>query len=444
MLAVDGNSSVWKELSQPSLVAITENAFSSLQKFDGGLTTNTIVLKSTTKASSIEYKTTSSSTLKGTEGNTMYFPFTVDNDSNRCLVTTIAMNSSGVTITPTWKVGSVTQAFTMLGRAALTQTSIWYLVAPTVGSGVVSISLSASQYWEAGVSLFTGVNQSTPMDKFITVTKPSLNGTSQGQSYIASHAYSGIVNETIIAVISSYSNLTDPQTPSIDTAYSTQTLLWNSNSDGGHRGVAFFQPSSSSTDISALYPGLITSADPTWVIGSLKPATYVPDASGTLRLNGTAAGNTYTQLRSSAQPSSNMTYTLPATPPTTGQVLSSDSSGTMSWITAGIGSSTYTKTCNFVGPISVQNGTARWYPDQSVNITGVYINASTAPTSGPFSIAVEKNGSTIATTSLSAGSYASSVSAINISYTSSDYVTIDVTAANGAADVSVILLYTRV
>jgi len=109
----------------------------------------------------------------------------------------------------------------------------------------------------------------------------------------------------------------------------------------------------------------------------------------------------------------------------------------------GGGSSTYTKTCNFVGPISIQNGTARWYPDQSVTITGVYINASTAPTSGPFSIAVEKNGSTIATTSLSAGSYASSVSAVNVSYTSNDYVTIDVTASNGAADAAVILLYTR-
>lgn len=109
----------------------------------------------------------------------------------------------------------------------------------------------------------------------------------------------------------------------------------------------------------------------------------------------------------------------------------------------GGGSSTYTKTCNFVGPISVQNGTARWYPDQSVTVTSVYINASTAPTSGPFSIAVEKNGATIATASLSTGSYTSSVTAINVSYTSSDYVTIDVTASNGAADAAVILLYTR-
>ena len=109
----------------------------------------------------------------------------------------------------------------------------------------------------------------------------------------------------------------------------------------------------------------------------------------------------------------------------------------------GGGSSTYTKTCNFVGPISVQNGTLRWYPDQSVTVTSVYINASTAPTSGPFSIAVEKNGATIATASLSAGSYTSSVTAVNVAYTSSDYVTIDVTASNGAADAAVILLYTR-
>ena len=109
----------------------------------------------------------------------------------------------------------------------------------------------------------------------------------------------------------------------------------------------------------------------------------------------------------------------------------------------GGGSSTYTKTCNFVGPISVQNGTLRWYPDQSVTVTSVYINVSTAQTSGPFSIAVKKNGATIATASLSAGSYTSSVTAVNVAFTSSDYVTIDVTASNGAADAAVILLYTR-
>jgi hypothetical protein len=197
-----------------------------------------------------------------------------------------------------------------------------------------------------------------------------------------------------------------------------------------------------------IYGAAVTSAAAMTATGLSVGGNHTPrqalDIKGILRLNGATVNTNYTELKSAATPSSNMTYTLPSTPPTTGQVLSSDSSGTMSWIAAGSGSSTYTKTCNFVGPISVQNGTARWYPDQSVNITGVYINASTAPTSGPFSIAVEKNGSTIATTSLSAGSYASSVSAINISYTSSDYVTIDVTAANGAADVSVILLYTRV
>jgi hypothetical protein len=109
----------------------------------------------------------------------------------------------------------------------------------------------------------------------------------------------------------------------------------------------------------------------------------------------------------------------------------------------GGGSSTYTKTCNFVGPISVQNGTLRWYPDQSITVTSVYINASIAPTSGPFSIAVKKNGATIATASLSTGSYTSSVTAVNVAFTSSDYVTIDVTASNGAADAAVILLYTR-
>ena len=331
MLVVNGVSSDWRELSQPSLTAITANVFASLQTFNRGLTANTIVLKSTSKALSVDYKITSSNA--SSNGNTISFPFTVDNDENPCLVVTIAMNSNNViTITPTWTAGSITQTFTMLGRAVSVQTSIWYLAAPTVGTGLVSINLDSESYWEAGVSLFTGVNQSTPMDKFTTVVKPSLNGTSSGQSYISSHAYSGIANELIIAVISSWSGLTNPNTPSITTAYSTQTSLWELSSDGAHRGIAFFQPSSSSVDVSALYPSILTDATVNWVIASLKPATSISDGSGTLRLNGTSAGNTYTQFRSSAQPSANMTYTFPASAPSAGQLLSSDANGNLSWV----------------------------------------------------------------------------------------------------------------
>ena len=57
------------------------------------------------------------------------------------------------------------------------------------------------------------------------------------------------------------------------------------------------------------------------------------DVAGTLRLNGTTAGTNYTEIKAAALATA-ATYTLPSTVPSvTGQVLSSDTSGNMSWTT---------------------------------------------------------------------------------------------------------------
>lgn len=66
--------------------------------------------------------------------------------------------------------------------------------------------------------------------------------------------------------------------------------------------------------------------------GSHNPQQAI-DIKGVLRLNGTTANTNYTQLQSAATPSTNMTYTFPATAPSAGQILSSDASGNLSWVT---------------------------------------------------------------------------------------------------------------
>lgn len=63
-----------------------------------------------------------------------------------------------------------------------------------------------------------------------------------------------------------------------------------------------------------------------------------------------ASGNNYTALRATVQ-TADITYTFPDVAPTTGQVLSSDASGNMSWITAG-GS----------GNVTVASGSANYIP----------------------------------------------------------------------------------
>ena len=68
-------------------------------------------------------------------------------------------------------------------------------------------------------------------------------------------------------------------------------------------------------------------------IGTISPGAKL-DVAGTLRLNGTTVGTNYTEIKAAAAATA-ATYTLPsAVPSTTGQVLSSDTSGNMSWTTA--------------------------------------------------------------------------------------------------------------
>ena len=103
----------------------------------------------------------------------------------------------------------------------------------------------------------------------------------------------------------------------------------------------------------------------------------------------------------------------------------------------------FTKQLNFVGNVLVAAGTIRWYPDANITLTSMFISASTAPIAGPLTLNINKNGSSVTTISLSTNSYRSSNTSINISVLSTDYITVDVTASNGATDAVLTLSYTR-
>ena len=75
-------------------------------------------------------------------------------------------------------------------------------------------------------------------------------------------------------------------------------------------------------------------------------------------------------------------------------------------------------------------GNARYYPTDTIVINTVYANLSEAPT-GNFTFIIKKNGTSIGNTFI----FSSAVmtpNSVNVSLTTSDYLTLDITGVNGS------------
>jgi hypothetical protein len=90
---------------------------------------------------------------------------------------------------------------------------------------------------------------------------------------------------------------------------------------------------------------------------------------------------------------------------------------------------------NITSPVT---GNARYYPTDTIVINTVYANLGTSPT-GNFTFIIKKNGVSIGNTFI-LSSAVMTPNAVNVSLTTSDYLTLDVTGVNGS-DLSVKLKY---
>jgi hypothetical protein len=98
-------------------------------------------------------------------------------------------------------------------------------------------------------------------------------------------------------------------------------------------------------------------------------------------------------------------------------------------------------TMNQSGTITVPvTGTARLYPPSSLTISNVYASLSTT-SSSTFTFQLLKNGSVVGTYNISSGTNKMTVTAANISLTTTDYLTVNVTAGTGASDLRIDLEY---
>ncbi len=98
-------------------------------------------------------------------------------------------------------------------------------------------------------------------------------------------------------------------------------------------------------------------------------------------------------------------------------------------------------TASFPGAGAVTTGKPRWYPPSNITLQSMYVTAGVAPTAdGVFTL--KKNGSSIATNTLSNGSSKSSATTLTTTLTPSDYLTVDITSITGGEAFTVLISYT--
>lgn len=101
------------------------------------------------------------------------------------------------------------------------------------------------------------------------------------------------------------------------------------------------------------------------------------------------------------------------------------------------------KSYNFVGGMTIQTGTARFYPPANVTLRSSYLTVGTAPSTGNASVNVVRNGTTtLNTINITTGTFVSANVVMGQSLLTTDYLTVDTTAGSGAANGSLTIVYT--
>lgn len=163
--------------------------------------------------------------------------FTINAVDNRLLLVTVGMAGGSQSVSSiTWTVGSTQQSLSYVNNSRVYASNnrsaeIWYLVAPTAGTGNIAATVTVSNTnIIIGAASFKNVNQTTPLD---TVRNDTGYSTSASVSSISTGP-GQITFDSATAV------------PTVSAAGSGQTLLWNSVS-GSATGVSSYKNNSDSS-----------------------------------------------------------------------------------------------------------------------------------------------------------------------------------------------------
>ena len=178
-----------------------------------------------------------------------------------------------------------------------------------------------------------------------------------------------------------------------------------------------------------------------------------PSALNTLNELANALGNdasfstTVTNTLANKLSTSAFTYANITGKPTLGNISSVDLSGNANTVLYGNGAfaaiATSTGTITLAQPGNITTpftGVSRFYPTSNLTITNVFASLGTV-SSGNLGFMIKKNGSNVGTFTVTGNTFRMSDTSANISVSTTDYLTLDVTSGSGATDLRVDLKY---
>ena len=92
----------------------------------------------------------------------------------------------------------------------------------------------------------------------------------------------------------------------------------------------------------------------------------------------------------------------------------------------------------------MNTGTARWYSPRAVTITKIRTHVATSSAGAALNMTLKKNGTSIQTFSIAAGSTTDVTTGLNLSVAEGDYLTIDITqigSSTAGSDLNVVISY---
>lgn len=96
-------------------------------------------------------------------------------------------------------------------------------------------------------------------------------------------------------------------------------------------------------------------------------------------------------------------------------------------------------TCGFAGDLTIATGALRRYILAARTIKTIDANVGTAPSGGPVTVLIKKNGATINTITIADGTNRQAQTGLSLALAANDYLTFDRTAVNGAKDLTIVL-----